>query len=258
LSALTVMSRLSRPGALVMAVAIGALVLAGCSSSPPSEAAATGTSSGLSTAASADGSAGAPADQTAVSDGESATSGETAASTPAAATDTATDTDTAADTVTADAPVVISTPVPPPAGAGTGGEVAEVEMTTAAAVPLTETAQLGGVATAITNVSAVITTATGPGEIAGPAVAVQVQITNNSATPFNMDSVFVTLNDSGGTPGQPSTSDPASALTGELAPGAQAAGVYVFRVSTAGRNPITILVSNSDSAEVVSFVGDAA
>jgi len=47
-------------------------------------------------------------------------------------------------------------------------------------------------------------------------------------------------------------------LTGELAPGAQAAGVYVFRVSTAGRNPITIFVSNSDSAEVVSFVGDAA
>ena len=245
MSAHSVMSKRSRHTAIVMAVALGALALAGCSSSAQS-AAETAVAASGSTVASAHNPTSAPVDETAASS-ERATS-----STPESATSTAT------DPATGDAPVVISTPVLPPAGAGTGGDVPEVAVNTAAAVPLAATAELGGVSTTVTNVSALTTTATGPGEIAGPAVAVQVQIRNNGSTPFNLDSLFVTTNDSGGAPGQPSTSDPASPLTGELAPADQATGTYVFRVPTTGRNPITILVSNSDSAEVVSFVGDAA
>ena len=246
MSALAVMPSRSRPAALVATVALGALALVGCSSSTGPEAAATAASSSQFSGASATGAASAAAEETPTSSAPAA--GSTADATTSEAT----------DPVSADEPVIISTPVPPPAGAGTGGDVPEVEVTTAAAVPLTATAELGDVSTVITNVSALTTTATGPGEIAGPAVAVQVQLKNNSGAPVSLDSVFVSLNDSDGAPGQPTTSDPARPVSGELGPGAQADGVYVFRVSTAGRNPITILVSNSDSAEVVSFVGAAA
>jgi len=253
LSALSVMSNSSRHTAIVIAVAFGAVALAGCSSSAESATQTTVAASEQSTVVSATDPATTPADQTAAPGEQTAAPSETAISTaPESAAGNVT------EPATVDAPVVISTPVPPPAGAGTGGDVAEVAVSTVAAVPLAATAELGVVSTAITNVSALTTTATGPGEIAGPAVAVQVQIKNNAAAPFNLDSVFVTMNDSGGAPGQPSISDPAIPLTGELAPGGQATGTYVFRVPTTGRNPITILVSNSDSAEVVSFVGDAA
>ncbi len=130
-------------------------------------------------------------------------------------------------------------------------------MTTEKPVPMASTADFGDVSAAITSVSAVTATGVGPGEITGPAVAVTVKITNESAEPFDLDSVFVDLTDSTGGPGQPSISNPAMPLTGELAAGSNAEGVYVFRVPEDARKPVTILVSNTMAAKVVSFVGDA-
>ena len=70
----------------------------------------------------------------------------------------------------------------------------------------------------------------GPGESTGPALAVQVAVTNNSSNPFALDSVFVNLNDSSGAPGLVTTGGPAQPLAGELQPGEEATGTYVFTV----------------------------
>ncbi|MGS0685682.1 DUF4352 domain-containing protein [Nakamurella sp. GG22] len=152
---------------------------------------------------------------------------------------------------------MITTPVAPPGGSGVGSVVPEVTLSTEKPIPMASTADFGDVSAAITTVSAVTATGVGPGQITGPAVAVTVKITNDSAEAVSLDSVFVNLNDSTGAPGQPSTSSPAAPLTGELAPGATAQGVYVFGVPESARKPVTILVSNTMAAKVVSFVGDA-
>ena len=91
------------------------------------------------------------------------------------------------------------TDLPDPAPVSTAGPIApagnidqivpEVPVTTAPAVALTDTADFGGqVVARIAQVTAVQATATLPGEISGPAVAVTVEITNSSAQAIGLDS----------------------------------------------------------------------
>lgn len=132
-------------------------------------------------------------------------------------------------------------------------------MTTLPEIALTATAVSEGmVSVLLSSIQAVDATAVGPGEIAGPSLAVTVNITNRSDAAISIDTVIVTLEDSAGSPGLPTTSAPARPFTGNLAPGESADGVYVFTISQSVRNPVSVLVSYSTEAPVVRFVGDAA
>jgi hypothetical protein len=120
-------------------------------------------------------------------------------------------------------------------------------------------AQVDGAVTAsVASVRSVTAEAVGPGEIGGPAIAVTVEIVNDSADPIELNSVYVTLNDSTDSPGIPTSGSPARPLSGALPAGARAQGVYVFTVAESLRDPVTVLVGYAAAAEVVSFVGNVA
>jgi hypothetical protein len=95
--------------------------------------------------------------------------------------------------------------------------------------------------------------ARGPGEVAGPAFAVRVTVTNGSPSPFDLGGL--TVNASYGrqeTPASPSDADPAAPLRGRLAPGADAVGTYVFG-APAGATGLRVEVVSNSAAEILVF-----
>lgn len=100
--------------------------------------------------------------------------------------------------------------------------------------------------------------AMGPGEIAGSALVVTVHVVNRSTHAIDVSSAVVTLTDSDGQVGIPTTASPAAPFHGRVAPGKSADGIYVFTVSRSKRNPINVFVSYSAGTPVARFVGDAA
>jgi hypothetical protein len=161
------------------------------------------------------------------------------------------------------------TDLPDPAPVSTAGPIApagnidqivpEVPVTTAPAVALTDTADFGGQVTArISQVSAVQATATRPGEVSGPAVAVTVEIANGSGAPIGVDAVTVTLTDAGGNPATSISTTPAAPLQGVLDAGTTKSGTYVFTVPADQRNPVTVTVNYSSGAPTLVFTGQVA
>lgn len=161
------------------------------------------------------------------------------------------------------------TDLPEPAPVSTAGPIApvgnidqivpEVPVTTAPAVALTETADFGGqVSARIAQVSAVQATATLPGEVSGPAVAVTVEITNSSGQAVGLDAVTVTMADADGNPASSMTGAPAGPLQGVLDAGAARSGTYVFTVPADRRNPVTVTVNYSSGAPTLVFTGEVA
>ncbi len=74
-----------------------------------------------------------------------------------------------------------------------------------------------------------------PGEIAGPAVAIRLRITNSGTTPIDLGGVTVNVRDGAGQMSAPLTAAPAAPLKGELQPGQDATGVYLFELGAARR-----------------------
>lgn len=150
-----------------------------------------------------------------------------------------------------------SVPVPAPSGgsvqqvvpAATPGAVTKVELNKSAALP-------GKVSITVAKVDAITTKATTPGEIAGPALAVHVSIHNGSSAKISVDSAIVTLSNSANVLGQPTTSDPHHPLSGDLAPGASAEGVYVFLIPLNARTGLTLSVEYAPGQAIAQFVGD--
>jgi len=176
-------------------------------------------------------------------------------------TDTETDMTSLSDLPDATQPPVSTAGPIAPAG-NIDQIVPEVPVTTAPAVALTDTADFGGqVSARISQVSAVQATATLPGEISGPAVAVTVQITNGSGQAIGLDAVTVTMADAGGNPATAisvNPADPSGPLQGALSAGASASGTYVFTVPADQRNPVTVTVNYSSGAPTVVFTGQVA
>jgi hypothetical protein len=100
--------------------------------------------------------------------------------------------------------------------------------------------------------------ATGPGEIAGPAVRVTVVATNDSPSPVVLEGVVVDLtygND--GTSAAPLSGPGVVRFSGEVSPGASATAVYVFDVPLDQRGDVSVLVSYLASVSPVVFEGPA-
>jgi hypothetical protein len=109
----------------------------------------------------------------------------------------------------------------------------------------------------MTQIRAITTEARFPGEIAGPGLAITLRIDNAGTTPIDLDYAIVDLRGADGTRAVDVSGSPAAPLSGSLAPGAGATGVYVFTLPYDQRDPISVLFSYSAQAPTVTLVGDA-
>ena len=165
------------------------------------------------------------------------------------------------------------TPAPKPTPSGTttsrgivpapsGGDVSQLVTptaipSTAPPVALQAPANVNSVVVSLVTIQAFIVGVSGPGEVAGPALAVTVKISNNSSKSVDVSSAVVTLLDAEGQVGTPTPASPAAPFTGSLQPGASASGVYVFGIAKTQRNPINVYVSYTAGAATAHFVGNA-
>lgn len=159
-----------------------------------------------------------------------------------------------AKTVPTSAPVSTSGPLP--ASGNINQEVPAKTVPTNAPVALGGTADFGDkVSARLTEVKALDATAKRPGEVAGPAVAVTVEVSNTSKQPIGLDNVTVALADAAGKPGSMVSTDPAKPLVGVLNPGRQQSGTYVFTIPKDTRDRLAVSVSYSSGAPTVLFAG---
>jgi hypothetical protein len=124
-------------------------------------------------------------------------------------------------------------------------------------VPLQAPVNANSVVVSLVTIQALTVAANGPGEVAGPALAVTVKVSNNSSKAVDVSSAVVTLLDAKGQEGTPTPESPAAPFTGSLQPGASANGVYVFNIAQTQRNPITVTVSYNAGAATAQFTGNA-
>jgi hypothetical protein len=244
-----------RSGRTVLAgiVGIGLLLTAAACTSSSSDAASSSTASSASSEATSTTESG-PAEASQVSDPSSSYSG--AAPTVPSDGAPASGAGPSADAVTTTAP-----PVSTSGAASTSGDINQVvpnrELVTNSAVPLDAASDLGGqISAKLTEVKAIDAQAKVPGEISGPAVAITVEISNDSANAIGLDSVSVDVQGAGGVPTSPITTDPASPLSGVLAPGEKKTGVYVFTMPADVRNGASVTVLYSADAPVALFTGN--
>lgn len=139
-----------------------------------------------------------------------------------------------------------------------GIEVAPT-VTRAPAIDLTATGDLGGSVTArITQIGPIESTADLPGEVAGPAVALTIEIANDSAGPISLEGVTVRMTDSSGAAATATTGNSAQPFAGMSVEGGKAQGTYVFVVPPDARNPVTVTVGYSPSSPTLVFSGEVA
>jgi len=158
---------------------------------------------------------------------------------------------------TAKATPVITKPVNPPTSGNVKQTVAPHTVQTKPPVDLSATADFGtGLNAKVLSNQKINFTARLPGELSGPAVKVTVQFTNTSRAAISLANVVLNDADAAGTPMSSVTSAPAAPVSGSLAPGQQATGVYVFSLPPGFRNPCKLSLSYSTAAPVVLFVGN--
>jgi hypothetical protein len=144
----------------------------------------------------------------------------------------------------------------------TPGSLATVPVQTVVTAPpvaIDDVADAGtGMTFRLAELEAVDGEASGPGEIAGPAVRVTVIATNSSVSPVSLEGVVVDLIYGATKASAAPLSGPGVVrFEGQVAPGASATGVYVFDVPVDQRGVVTVLVSYLASVSPVVFEGPA-
>lgn len=128
-------------------------------------------------------------------------------------------------------------------------------MITKAPVPLASPAPFGtGVVARITALHAVQGHPRGPGELAGPAIAVYLTLANAGSKDAAVAPV-VNLYYGQGNPASPISGTPAQPFPTRLAAHASVRGVYVFTVPTGQRRHVVVQVSYTPRAPIVGFAG---
>lgn len=107
----------------------------------------------------------------------------------------------------------------------------------------------------LTKIASIDAKAEGPGEVAGPALALTVLVRNGSSTPVDLNSVVVTLEGADQSPGGVITAKPADPLDGRLASGKSRSGVYVFTIAQDNRDPVTVAVTLAGGGTVLLYTG---
>lgn len=112
-----------------------------------------------------------------------------------------------------------------------------------------------GFTVALESITAVSVEAETPGDVAGPAVAVVVILTNESNEAQNMDSAVVTLEAADGALGIPTIAGGPSPFHGDLAAQASAEGRYLFMLDPNMDRDVTISVNYAAGEPVAVFIG---
>lgn len=109
----------------------------------------------------------------------------------------------------------------------------------------------------LTRLTAITAEASGPGEVAGPALQVEVRLRNGTSRAVRTDRSAITLTAADGSPGAAISGAPASPLPPSVAAGQEAVGTYVFTVPSGRRRPVTVDVSVDPTLTTVVFRGPA-
>ena len=177
----------------------------------------------------------------------------------AAAGETTASTTTAPPVVAAPtAPTPAPTPETTPEPAGPTGNVDDPPPSRPA-VALDAAAQVGdGVSASLVSLDAIEGTATGPGNIAGPALRITVRIENGTDEPVSLGGVVVDLASGRDlVPASPLDDPSAAPFAGTVAPGEHADGVYVFTIPEEDRGSVTVSVGYQAGAPLMVFTGSA-
>lgn len=152
--------------------------------------------------------------------------------------------------------VTVSTSGPVVSQGNINETVPDIAGVTNAPVPMDGQGDFGGqVQVRLAEIRAIDGSARLPGEISGPAVALAVEIANNSPEAVGLDAVSVNMAAADGTPFSSISTDPAAPLAGVLNPGETRSGVYVFTVAPGARQDVEIDVSYSAGSPTVVFSG---
>lgn len=100
--------------------------------------------------------------------------------------------------------------------------------------------------------------AIGPGETAGAAVVVDLEIVNGGDAPVAVDSAVVVLTDADGNVATPGTAEPYVPFAGSVEPGGSASATYIFRIAAGLEDePFELLVTYAAGAPSVLISGTA-
>jgi hypothetical protein len=164
----------------------------------------------------------------------------------------------AAATTTAAAPDAHATP--PPISPSPTGPTADATALPPSQepVPLDASTQVDEVTVSLQGIEAIQGTATGPGDVGGPALRVTVRLENATVDPLDLlgVSVGMTYGDEH-VPASPLGDPSAVSFAGTLEPGGTAEGVYVFRVPADARDAVTVSVGYQPGAAYAVFTGAA-
>jgi hypothetical protein len=151
----------------------------------------------------------------------------------------------------------VPSPSLPPATASGKPSVVPTKPTRTTQAPLHSDADLGnGVKVRVTKIENVKGEAQGPGEIAGPAVRVTVEVSNQTEKEVPMDLALVNLYyGTDKTPASTLSGPGAAPLAKPVPAGQTASGTYVFTVPADQRNPLTVEFSYTTDAPTVIFSG---
>lgn len=177
----------------------------------------------------------------------------------AAAGETTASTTTAPPVVAAPtAPTPAPTPETTPEPTGPTGNVDDPPPSRPA-VALDAAAEVGdGVSASLVSLDAIEGTATGPGNIAGPALRITVRIENGTDQPVSLGGVVVDLASGRDlVPASPLDDPSAAPFAGTVAPGEHADGVYVFTIPEEDRGSVTVSVGYQAGAPLMVFTGSA-
>lgn len=115
-----------------------------------------------------------------------------------------------------------------------------------------------GIVATVPEIVAIESTATGPGNVAGPALRVTVRIANGTGEPVALDGVIVNMAYGPEiTPASPLDDPSQRPFAGTVAPGDAAEGIYVFSVPEDRRDSVTVEVGYQPGAPLLIFTGSA-
>lgn len=97
----------------------------------------------------------------------------------------------------------------------------------------------------------------GVGEFSGPALAVTVEFTNETADPVDLSAAVVTAAYGDGREAPTSDGPPARSVPAQIRAGESVRGVYVFTIPPAERDQVEISVSYSAEGPIAVLSGDA-
>lgn len=127
---------------------------------------------------------------------------------------------------------------------------------TAPPVDLEDPAEIGALTARLARIEAIEGEADGPGEIAGPALRVTVELTNGGDAGADLTGVVVNLyHGPESAPAEMLAGSGSDWLEGTLAPGGTATGVYVFTVPADDRDPVQVTVFVTPDEPTVLFEG---